>query len=173
MEKMYPFTNVDVTKLFGDFRNTDVTKLFGDFRFPEFDIEAVLVSQRKNLEAMTTLSQLAFDGAQTLAKRQAELVKECFDCCTKGATAVFEAEALEDKAVKQVDLAKDLFEETLADLNEMADLTAKSTNAIFHVFEKRVAESLGEVRNAVQKQAKGATKAAKAATVGKSSVKAA
>ena len=154
------------------FMNVDVTKVFGEFRMPEVEVEALLASQRKNLEAAAAVSQLAFDGFQLLTKRQAELAKGCFESYTKGASAVIEAVSPEEKVSKQADLVETIFEETISDLNEISDLTRKSANAIFHVIEKRFAEGLDEFRTAVNGQGKPAPKAPAAKPAAKTTAKA-
>ena len=138
MEKANPFLNVDVTKL------------FGEFRLPEVEVETLVASQRRNMETATAVGQLAFEGFQSLAKRQAELAKGCFESCTKGANAVVEAGTPEEKASKQADLVESLFEEAVSDLNELTELTTKSANAILHVVEQRFSEGLDEFRSVVQ-----------------------
>ncbi|MCE2509743.1 MAG: phasin family protein [Alphaproteobacteria bacterium] len=154
------------------FMNVDVTKIFGDIRLPEVEVESLLSSQRKNLEAAAAVGQLAFDGFQLLAKRQAELAKGCFESYTQGANAVIEAGTPEEKVAKQADLVETLFEETVSDFNELTDLTRKSANAIFHVIEKRFSESLGEFRTAVNGQVKSAPKAPTAKPASKAPAKA-
>jgi len=56
------------------FFDMDVGKMFAGFSFPSFDVESILASQRKNLEALTHANQLAVEGVQALAKRQVEIV---------------------------------------------------------------------------------------------------
>ena len=154
------------------FLNVDVTKLFGEFRLPEVGGDALVASQRKNMEAATAVGQLAFEGFQSLAKRQAELAKSCFESYTQGANAVVEAGTPEEKVSKQADLVESLFEEAISDLNELTDLTTKSANAIFHVVEQRFSEGLDEFRSAVQEPAPApAPAAAKAAATTPASVK--
>src|ERR1700687_3911296 len=56
----------------------DVTKAFGDFRLPGLDVEAIVATQRKNLEALTQANQLAVEGVRALAQRQAEIAQQAF-----------------------------------------------------------------------------------------------
>ena len=138
MDKVNPFLNVDVTKL------------FSEFWLPEAKSDSMVTSHRNNIKAATTVSQLAFEGLQSLAKRQAELAKSSYESYTKGANAVIEADTPEEKASKQTDLVESLFEGAISDLNELADLTRKSANAIFHVVEQRFSEGLDEFRSVIQ-----------------------
>ena len=67
------------------FLDYDMTKVFSAFSFPGFSVEAVMASQRKNVEAFTQANQLAIEGVQAFAKRQVELAREAFE----GAPAFF------------------------------------------------------------------------------------
>lgn len=42
----------------------DLSKVFGELRFPGFDVEAIMQTQRKNLEALTEANRLAVEGVQ-------------------------------------------------------------------------------------------------------------
>ena len=67
-----PFKSFD----FGKFMSFDPAKMARDFRIPGFDMEQILASQRKNVEALTTANRLAAEGFQALARRQSEIVRE-------------------------------------------------------------------------------------------------
>jgi len=132
------------------FLNVDVTKLFSEFCLLEVESDSLVTSQRNNIKAATVVGQLAFEGMQSLAKRQAELAKSSYESYTKGANAVIEADTPEKKASKQIDLVESLFEGAISNLNELTDLTRKSANTIFHVVEQRFSEGLDEFRSVIQ-----------------------
>jgi hypothetical protein len=44
------------TNEFFDVTKADVTKAFGDVRLPGLDVQAIVATQRKNLEALTQAS---------------------------------------------------------------------------------------------------------------------
>jgi hypothetical protein len=49
------------------FLDLDVSKAFAGFTFPGLDVESIVASQRKNLEALTQANQLAVEGVQAIA----------------------------------------------------------------------------------------------------------
>src|ERR1700730_2491935 len=77
----------------------DVTKALGDFRLPGLDVEAIVATQRKNLEALTQANQLAIEGVRALAQRQAEIAQQAFE---KGLADVRELSELTAKASTDV-----------------------------------------------------------------------
>jgi phasin family protein len=124
----------------------DVTKAFGDFRLPGLDVEAIVATQRKNLEALTEANQLAVEGVRALAQRQAEIAQQAF----AEASALFRAwtqpGAPEERLAKNADVAKQAFEKGFADVRELGELTAKASTDVFSVMARRVSESFDEAR---------------------------
>ncbi len=144
-----------VTKLPGNpFFEFDPSKLLGDFKVPGVDVEAILASQRKNIEAVTAANQLAAEGFQAVLRRQAEIVRASLEEASGYVNDVMSAGTPEAKAAKQTELVKATFEKTLANIRELSELVAKSNSEAAEVLSKRVSESLDELKTAVAKVAK-------------------
>jgi phasin family protein len=139
----------DVTKAFdvGNF-----AKAFGDLRLPGLDVEAVAASQRKNLEALTQANQLAVEGAQSLARRQVEIVRQAVDEASQALREWTEAGAPEDRIAKSVELGKAAYEKGIANAKELTELAAKAGTDVFSVIARRFSESFDEVRLYAKKQ---------------------
>ncbi|PWV63448.1 phasin family protein [Plasticicumulans acidivorans] len=136
-----------------DFSKFDVSKMLGDVKIPGVDVEAIMASQRKNVEALTTANKVALEGMQAVAKRQAEIVSQ----------AMAEVSALakdlstlssnpQELTAKQAQLAKDAFEKALANARELAEMVSKSNTEAFAVINQRVNESLEELKSLVAKK---------------------
>ncbi|MEZ5581750.1 MAG: hypothetical protein R3F37_02270 [Candidatus Competibacteraceae bacterium] len=63
-----PFANFDLGKF--DLGQFDVSKMLGNLQVPGFDINALMATQRKNLEALNTANKKAMESMQAIAKRQ-------------------------------------------------------------------------------------------------------
>jgi phasin family protein len=142
--------------LFGQaFPMADFNKLPGfdkmpAFKVPGFDIGTALDIQRRNIEAMTAAAQTMTQGLQTIFQRQGEIARRSVEQF-QGLLHVSPASApVEDKLVKQVDLAKSSFEKNLADSRELFDLVAKVTEEATDILSRRVVASLDEVKAAVR-----------------------
>ena len=124
----------------------DVTKAFGDVRLPGLDVEAIVATQRKNLEALTQANQLAVEGVRALAQRQAEIAQQAF----AEASALFrewtQPSAPHDRLAKSVDAAKQAFEKGLANAQELSELTTKASTDVLSVITRRVSEGFDEAR---------------------------
>ena len=85
----------DVTKLLKEF---DPTKAVGEFsnilkqyKLPGVDVDAIVASQKKNLEALTSANRVAIEGLQAVAKRQAEILQETMNEASKAVDSLSKA----------------------------------------------------------------------------------
>src|SRR5689334_13400130 len=140
MAKANSVFDVDVSKF------ADVSKLISDFKLPGVDVESVLASQQKNIQALTAANQLALEGFQAVVRRQSEIVRQTMEQTSSMMSELLAAGSPEDKVAKQADLVKVAFEKALANARELAELGAKSNSEAADVINKRVSESLEEVK---------------------------
>jgi phasin family protein len=145
MAKANPFFDVDMSKF------TDVSKLMSEFKLPGIDVESVVASQQKNIQALTAANQLAFEGFQAVVRRQSEILRQTMEQTSSMVSELMAAGSPEDKVAKQADLVKLAFEKALSNARELAELVAKSNSEAADVINKRVSESLEEVKAVVAK----------------------
>lgn len=151
-----PFASMDFTKMMDftkgmDFaKGLDFTKAMGDFKFPGVNVESLVQAQRKNFEAIAAANQLALEGYQAVAKRQADIVRESIEEFTKvGQELTATGTAPDVRLAKQAELAKAGFEKGLSNARELGEILMKSNTEAFGVISKRVAEALDEVKHSV------------------------
>jgi len=140
------------------FDTTDVGKMFAGFTFPGFDAQALMASQRKNLEALTQANQLAVSGFQAFARMQAELTRDAFDEASAMMRDWTETAAPEAKLQKQAAFAKQALAKGVSNARELAELAAKTQAETFEVLNKRFTESLDEMTSFAKKETKKETK---------------
>jgi phasin family protein len=136
---------------FYPFKDFDFTKVMGDFKFPTVPFEALAEAQRKNFEAFTTANQTAYNGLQALMQRQAEVLRTSFEDMSASFGDLMGAASPEEKATKQTDLLKNSYEKAIANGRQMLDLVARNNSETFDVLNKRVTESLEEIKGLVAK----------------------
>jgi len=134
------------------FLDTDFSKVFAGFTLPGFDVEAVLACQRKNIEALTQANQLAVEGVQAVARRQAEIAREAIDEASTVLREIVQPTAPEERIAKQAELLKQTFERGLANTRELTLMLAKANTEAFDVVAKRVAQGFEEVRDEAKKR---------------------
>ncbi len=153
-----PFFNFDVTKVMSEFDPTkmadEFAKLAGNYKVPTLDIEAVMASQRKNIEALTAANKAAAEGMQKVSSRQAQILQEALDEATKNFADFSKSGTPSDAAAKQAELYKAAFEKALANMSELADLVTKSSTEATTLVNERISESLEEIKALSKKLAK-------------------
>ena len=137
-----------------DVSKFDVSKYLGDFKVPGVDVETLVASQRKNIEALTQANKLAFEGFQALFKRQVEIARQSIEESATVARQLVEAGTPQEKAVRQTELTKDAFEQALANSRELSEIVAKSNGEAFDLLNKRFFQVLDELKDNISKTAK-------------------
>ena len=141
-QSQFPFADFDFAK-FADF------KTFGaPFKVPGVDAEALVETQRKNIEAFTAANRVAFEGVQAIAQRQVEILRDGMAEAVKVTQALSSVGDPKDRMVKQTELVKEGYETALANFRELAEMNAKSGAEAAEVITTRVTESLDEVKQA-------------------------
>lgn len=132
----------------------DISKYMGDFKVPGMDVDNLISSQRKNIEAVTQANKVAYEGLQAVMKRQAEILRQTLDEVAQVGKDIVEPGSPQDKAAKQAELAKDAFERALGNMRELSEMVAKANSEAFDLLNKRFTQNLDEVRDAFLKAAK-------------------
>ena len=123
---------------------------------PGFNVEAVAASQRKNIEALTQVNQLAVEGVQAVIRRQVEIAREAMeDLSAMFRDFVQSNGSPADRIAKQAEYSKLAIEKSLSNTRELAELVTKANTEAFNVINKRVTEGLDEVRDFAKKRVAG------------------
>lgn len=128
----------------------DFTKLADQFKVPAVDAGAVLEYQRKNIEALTAANQVAFEGVQAVAQRQAEIFRKSFEDAAAAVNTLTAAGKPEEKLAKQADFVKKGYEQAVANGRELLELSAKSNGEAAEVLNQRFVEGIDEVKTAIK-----------------------
>jgi phasin family protein len=138
------------------FLDFDVTKVMSEFRVPSVDVDAVVASQRKTIEALTQANQLAVEGVQAVARRQVEIARQAMEEFSAMIRDLAQPVSPEDRIAKQAEFSKLALEKGLTNARELTEMVAKANTEAFNVINKRLTEGLDEVREyATKKRAAG------------------
>ena len=141
------------------FFDFDATRMFADFPFKPFDVEAVWSSGRRNVEAWSQANRVAVEGAQAVAKRQVEMVRQGFDDFTAFVRDLSQPVSPEERITKNTEFAKQAIEKTFSHTREIASLASKTGTEAAELLHKRANEGLDEFRAMTCQKAAQATKA--------------
>lgn len=126
---------------------------FGDslnMRFPMMDAEAIMQTQRRNIEVLTQANQICYEGVQAVAQRQAEIMRKSFEDCSRVVQEMAKPGDVEDRLTRQADAAKDAYEASVANMRELAELSVKSNSEAVELLNKRMTEAFDELRGILQ-----------------------
>jgi phasin family protein len=139
---------------FLDFDMQNMQKMMSDMKLPAFDWEAIMAANRKNAEAFAQANQLAADGVQAILRRQAEILKGSMEEANRSLKSMMSDGTPEDRLVRQAEAMKSAFEQAIANFKELSEMAAKSNAEAFNVVNKRVSESLDELKGVLSKTAR-------------------
>lgn len=131
------------------FSEMDVTKMMGAFRMPTVDMESMMTTHRRNVEAMTKANQVAIDGMQTLVQRQMEIARQNMDDAMIAARDMMATNG-NDGVSKQADTAKASFERMLGQMKEMSDILSKSQTEAADVVNARITSMMDEMKTTAE-----------------------
>ncbi|QNT71330.1 phasin family protein [Defluviicoccus vanus] len=131
----------DPTKVVDQFSN-----MLKTYNMPGVDMESIVTSQKKNLEALTSANRVVIEGIQSVAKRQAEILQETMNEATKALDTLTKASSPQDIAAQQADLAKNAFERALGNMRELADMVTKANQQAADTINSRISATLGEIK---------------------------
>jgi phasin family protein len=156
------FKMPDFSQLQADYSRmvSEFGKMFTNGKMPMVDVDAVTVAQRKNIEAVQAANQVAIEGFQAVARRQAEIVREASEEMQKLFKDLSVASA-EERLAKQAEAVKALYEAAVANTNELATMVQKANTEAASLINKRVSENLDEVKSAFVSTTAAARAAAK------------
>lgn len=124
----------------------DVSRMMGEFKMPSCDMEAMMSAYRRNMEAMAAVNQAAFETMQTIARRQADLMRQGFEEATGMINAVMSSPTPEEKVMRQVEASKAAMEKCMAGARDIAESVSKCQSRTMETVTNRMSEGLEELR---------------------------
>jgi phasin family protein len=129
----------------------EMTKAFQFPTMPHVDTEALIESQRKNIEALAAANQVAAEGMQAIYARQVQIMQQTMEEAQAVAEQFKDATDPRDAAAKQAEVAKIAYEKALSNMRELAEMTAKANAEAADAINTRIAASLDEMRTLAEK----------------------
>jgi len=133
----------------GAFPGFEPGKALGGLPLPNLDVETMAAAQRKNVEALTAVCQLAFDCVQASAQRQAALIRDTAEEMIESFRALNASDTPQNQAASQMAVGRHALERGMSSLRELAELVAKTNTEAFDILNRRASASLKEIQDAV------------------------
>ena len=130
----------------------DMLRKFGsDLGLPKVDVDKLIDSHKKNIDALTQSATVAAKGAQSVAQKQREIFEAGLNEATKLARGYQPLGKLENNFALQTEFAKKVFEIAMRGAQESATTARQSTSEAVSIIQSRLKESLEEIRSSVSR----------------------
>ena len=125
------------------FAYTDPTKAWVNFESPFLPMSALREAHRKNASALTGATQVVIECLQTLAQRQAQLIKSTIDDYSKVTGDVLAGTAFEESVTNQADISRHV----VGHLRELSDIAVKANVTVIDILNGRITEAFNELKS--------------------------
>jgi len=130
----------------------DMLRRFGsDLGLPKVDVDKLIDSHKKTIDALTQSATVAAKGAQSVAQKQREIFEAGLNEATKLARGYQPLGKLENNFALQTEFAKKVFEIAMRGAQESATTARQSTSEAVSIIQSRLKESLEEIRSSVSR----------------------
>ncbi|MFN0161212.1 MAG: TIGR01841 family phasin [Burkholderiales bacterium] len=124
----------------------DVANMLKGFKVPGVDIGALIESQKKDVAALVSANKAAYQGMQSLAKRQTEMLQEAAAAWRAAATEMT-AKGLSGSMEERTELARKAFTTAVGNMRELAEMATRSQTEVFDLIRKRAEENLAALKS--------------------------
>lgn len=121
-----------------------------------FDVNQLINTQRRNMEAFAAINQGMVECVQAISRRQAETAQASVQALLKTSRDVVSSGTPEAGLAKQAELTKKICEQGVINFREASEMLAKSGFDAFDLLNKRATEALGEVARPASNKRKSA-----------------
>ena len=122
-------------------------KFGGDLGLPKVDVDKLIESHKKNIDALSQSATVAAQGAQSVAQRQREIFEAGLQEATKLARGYQPLGKLQDNLALQTEFAKKVFEIAVKGAEDSAATARQSTGEAVKIIQDRLKESFDEMRS--------------------------
>jgi phasin family protein len=111
-----------------------------------FDWTALLAAHRCNVEAINAANRVVWEGAQEVARRNLEIMRQTIDAFSERVRTMGTPECPADRAVRQTETAIKTYEDAVANLRELGDVIQQTNTEAMEVLSRRCTEVANEVK---------------------------
>lgn len=141
-ELMSLFSPDKVAKMFDP---KQMGQMFDPKKMPGMDLQSLMQSNQRNVEAMLAANQAAADAYKAFYEKQMEVYKEVMGEASKHAQSL-KAGSVTDMQAKQREIYEAAVQKALAIMSELATTTKQANEEAFKIIRARVDEALKDIR---------------------------
>jgi len=127
------------------------TSFFERFQVPGVDTQALMESQRKNIDALVNANRKAAEGYANMMRRQGEIMTETMEAIQEATADLMKANAGQDLPKKQAELVEKTVGRAFKHMRELAEMAVSANSDAFKIMRDRAAESIEELKALTEK----------------------
>lgn len=128
----------------------ELRKMLSALQMPGVNMDALVASQRDNLEALTAANRAAMEGMKAVTECQAKILQETMQALAAAMNARTKVTSPQQMIATEAELAKKAFETAVRQMRELADLVTAANRKTAEALVKRVPESLDEIKDVLK-----------------------
>ena len=151
----------DISKLLGDWLKSmsslDVTKgteqllnLLAGLNVPGVNMDALVASQRNNLEALSAANRAAVEGIKAIGEWQVKILQETVQELTTAIGGMAKVGSPQQMIAAETELAKKSFETAVSRMRELSEIVTKANQQATDAIVNRIPESLEEIKEVLK-----------------------
>ena len=138
-------TTPDFTNPFGN-----LDELVKQFKVPGVDVNAIIESRRKDMDAVIAANQATAAAMQQVAMKQTEILTQALQAAQESAQALAKGVGGAIDPMKQADLTRKAYEKALADMKEVGEIAQKAQTTAMSGITARAQQSVQEMTKLMQ-----------------------
>ena len=138
-------TTPDFTNPFGN-----LDELLKQFKMPGVDVNAIIESRRKDMDALIAANQATAAAMQQVAQKQTEILTQALQAAQESAQALAKGVGGAIDPMKQADLTRKAYEKALADMKEVGEIAQKAQTTAMSGITARAQQSVQELTKLMQ-----------------------
>lgn len=151
----------DISKLMGDWLKSmsslDVTKgteqllnLLAGLNVPGVNMDALVASQKDNLEALSAANRAAVEGVKAVGEWQVKILQETVQELTTAIGGLAKVGSPQQMIAAETELAKKAFETAVRKMRELSEIVAKANQQATDAIVNRIPESIEEIKDVLK-----------------------
>lgn len=151
----------DISKILGDWLKSmsilDVTKgteqlldLLAGLNVPGVNMDALVASQKDNLEALSAANRAAVEGVKAVGEWQVKILQETVQELTTAIGGLAKVGSPQQMIAAETELAKKAFETAVRKMRELSEIVAKANQQATDAIVSRIPASLEEIKDVLK-----------------------
>ncbi len=133
------------------FEQNDFTRYLKDMNVPGVDPDALMVAQKKNMDALMEANAAAAAGFQELFQQQVRIFEETLSEAKTQIEGMAKGDLKAPDPDAQAEILRTAFQKALDNMRELAETAQKTNSEAFRIVSGRVEESMAELKDMVDK----------------------